>query len=166
MDRYDERLIKAKPGIGEILAFVGAILLTLLGLLSALFVTTFGILVLAGGIYLIVITKDGFKVEYEFILTNGDIEVAKILGMKRRKSIGMIEADSIAIMDYADSDYVKNDISLGKVKVKKFVGNENPNGTVAIYVGDTEKKDLCILDLDEKCIEHMKAVLKTKSKIK
>ncbi|MCR5543255.1 MAG: DUF6106 family protein [Eubacterium sp.] len=167
MDRYDERLIKSKPGADAYIFMGMSILVTLMGILLILtfWALPIGILLLALGIFMITKAVKGLSVEYEFILTNGDIDISKIKGKSKRVELGTIEADNITIMDRADSDYVKNDVSRRAVKIRKFTGPDNPEGNIAIYVGDDNDKRLFLFDFDDKCTEHMKAVLKTKSRI-
>jgi hypothetical protein len=59
-----------------------------------------------------------------------------------------------------------NDISLGKYKVYKYLGKGDGDKVVAIYVGEGDNQKIYLLDLDEKCVEHLNQVLKTKSEIK
>ena len=124
------------------------------------------IVVFAGGIALIVITKDGLHQEIEFIITNGDIEIARIINKKKRKVVGVVEASDIAKMDWAKSDKVQNDLDISKLKTRSFVGIEPGDNVVAIYAGEGDKQELIIMDLDEKCVDHMKSILKVKSEIK
>ncbi len=166
MDKYNERLIEAKATPFSILGLIGSVVVAILGGIVFILSPAIGVILLAAGILLITLCKDSLNIEYEFILTNGDIEIAKVIAKKRRKTIGTIELDKIARMDRADDDRVKNDISLGKVKVKRFIGKEPGDNLVAIYCGEDDNKTLTILDFDEKCIEHMNSVLKMKSSVK
>ena len=152
MDRYNERLIDAKCGMGSILALSFSIALTVASLALVVLSPPLGVLLLAGGIALIFFTKDGLRIEYEFIITNGDIEIAKILSKKRRKAIGMIEASSINRMARADDERV---------------ANKKPGEHVAaIFTGEGDNQKIFLLDLDEKCVDHLNQVLKTKSEYK
>ena len=164
MDRYDEYVVKAKPQVTGLIGIIGGVLLTLVGLFL-LGLTSAGVLVLVGGIALCVFSKESMDLEYEYIFTNGDIDVAKVIAKKRRKNILSIEASKIAKMDRGDSDRVKNDMSLGKLKVKEFLGKEDPN-PIAFYIGEGDNQYMLVLDLNDTCIEHMKSILKSKSEIR
>ncbi len=106
-----------------------------------------------------------FSIEYEYILTNGDIEIAKIISKERRKTVFETREGDIKLMDRADSDKVKNDMSLGK-KTKKFIGKEIQDTEVALYIGEGDTEKMIILDFDQKCIDHMKQVIKSRCNIK
>lgn len=169
MDRYNERLIKARTTTSSILFLSMAIAFTGASLIFVLLSPPLGFLLVAVGIALIVYLKDGLSLEYEIILTNGDIDVSKIIAKKRRKNVKSIEASAITRMADAEDERVANDLSLGTYKVKKFVGKnmeENGGRPIAIYVGEEENQLIYVLDLDEDCIEHLNQVLKTKSSVK
>ena len=166
MDRYNERLIVVKPSPVVWIALLGTIVLTLIGAILVILSPPLGVLIFAGGIALIVKTKDYLRQEIEFIITNGDIDVAKIIAKKKRKPIGVLEAADITKMDWATSERTKNDIDLGKVKVHEYVGVVPGDNVVACYAGEGDKQAIYVLDLDEKCVEHLKQVLKVKSEIK
>ena len=165
MDRYNERLIKAKAGAVSFIPLIASILLVVASLPLLVFSPPLGVLILAIGIFLIIFTKDMIDIEYEFIITNGDIEISKIYAKKRRKTITTIEADSVACMDSAESDTVKNDISIGRIKPKFYVGTGDDGSRVIVYTGEGDNKSCVVLDLDEKCIDHLKQVYKNKSRI-
>ena len=165
MDRYDEYVVKAGIQGKGLLGFIGGILLILAGLFVMLTIFGGGAFVIVGGVLLCTFFKDFANVEYEYIFTNGDIDIAKVIGKSRRKEIFSVGADSIAKMAKVDSDKVKNDMSLGKMKIKKFLGKEEQN-PIAFYVGEGDDQYMLLLDLNDKCIDHMKSVLKVKSEIK
>ena len=168
MDRMNERVVKAKAEVNTYLALLGAVLIMLVGVALTLLVNLFGILVIMTGIYVFGYLKDGLNLEYEYTLTNGDIDVAKILAKNRRKDVLSISSDSITYMNYADADRVKNDLQVkkGKVTIRDFSGGAEDGKDVAIYSSDGKGEAITIFNFDEKCLTHMKEVLKVKSDIK
>lgn len=156
MDSYNERLISTKPSIGSIIGMVLAIILTLGGVALLLLSPPLGLLILCGGIALIIFLKEGLSVEYEFILTNGDIEVAKIYGKKRRREINTIESSNIAQVRRTDDERVANDISISKYKIVKYLGRDKDIIPTAVYYGEGDGQVIYLFDLDDKCYEHLK----------
>jgi hypothetical protein len=154
MDKMNERVVNAKPEGGTYLAILGSILIMLVGVLMVLMVSLFGILVIMVGGYVFAYVKDGLNLEYEYTLTNGDIDVAKILAKNRRKEIASISADSITYMNYADSDRVKNDLDVkkGSVKIRNFSGRAEDGKDVAIYSSDGKGDAISIFNFDDKCL--------------
>lgn len=165
MDRYDERLIEGKATLNTFLLMGLSILIALLGVVCMCFIHFMGgVVIIIGAIILGTFIVKGFNIEYEYILTNGDIEIAKIISKERRKTVFDAREGDIKLMDRADSDKVKNDLSLGK-KVKKFIGKEIQDTEVALYFGE-DSQNIVILDLDQKCIDHLKQVIKSRCNIK
>ncbi len=168
MDKLNERVVKAKADSSAVLSVAGSIFVILMGLFLTVTVTPFSLLVVVIGSYLLAYVKDGLKLEYEYTLTNGDIDVAKILDKKRRKEIRSISADSITYMNYADSERVRNDLEVkkGQVLIRDYSGVAEDGKLVAIYSSDGNRDSIDIFSFDEKCLNHMKDVLKMKSAIK
>ncbi|SNU08305.1 hypothetical protein SAMN06297422_11751 [Lachnospiraceae bacterium] len=162
MDRYDERIIKGKTEVISFVWLVLSILVAALGLALLILIPSVGVIIFALGVFLITFTKDGLNIEYEYIITNGDIEISKIVAKKRRKLMKEIEASNVTKIDYASTDQVKNDLSLGQIKVKKFLGSKDEGKLVAVYSGEGEKATITLLDLNDKCVDHLKTVFKIK----
>lgn len=170
-DRMNERVVEAKAEGKTFFGMIGASLMIFIGAFVTIFVPYGGIvgaIIAMTGVYIFIYAKEGLNLEYEYTLTNGDIDVAKIMAKSRRKDIFSISVDDITYMDYADSDKVKNDLEVkkGQVKVNKFAGSSEDGKDVAIYSKKGDKETISIFNFDEKCINHMKDVLKIKSAIK
>ena len=166
MDRYDERLIVGKPGTNTFLLMGLSVLLVLIGVACMCFVHFMGgVVIIIGAVILGGFIMKGFSIEYEYILTNGDLEVAKIIAKERRKTVFEAREGDIKLMDRGDSDKVKNDLSLGK-KAKKFIGKEIQDTEVALYIGEGDAEKIVIVDFDQKCIDHMKLVIKSRCNIR
>ena len=157
-NRYNEKLVKGKPGSSEILFLVGAIFVILSGVAIMLF-NIMGFLFIFFGIYMLVMAIKNMKVEFEYTLTDGEIDIAKINDKSRRKEIKNIRKDDVTLIKKADSDKVKNDLSLKKEKIVYFV-KEVTDTCYAIYTSINDKKEIIVLDLDEGCVEHLKAMYK------
>ena len=168
MDRMNERVVKAKAEGSSYLAIAGCILLILAGIFLMLTISAYGLVVSVIGGYLIAHFKEGFSLEYEYTLTNGDIDIAKIFAKNRRKDVRSISADSITYVNYADSDRVKNDLDIkrGKATIRDYSGKADDGKNVAVYSSEGDKESIDIINLDERCINHLIEVLKSKCDIK
>lgn len=100
MDTYSEQLVgKASTGSDKakkVLISVGAILIaTILMWLSIIFAAYTLILlvfaVLGGGVYLV----SNMDVEYEYIITNDEMDIDKIIGRRKRKRMITIDLRSV-----------------------------------------------------------------------
>ena len=171
MDRMNERVVEANAETKTFFGLIGAALMIFVGAFVTIFIPYGGIvgaIIAMTGVYIFIYAKEGLKLEYEYTLTNGDIDVAKIMAKSRRKDVLSISASNITYMDYADSDRVKNDLEVkkGQVKVNRFSGISEDGKDVAIYSTEGNKESISIFNFDDKCIGHMKEVLKIKSAIK
>ena len=164
MDKYTERLVKGRVGSDAFLVIgIGAVL-AVGGLTLTLLVTTFGLFILALGIYVIVQGTQRFQVEFEYLILNGDIDVAKIIAKKSRKNIRSIAAEDIQYMASLSNEYAKNDLQIKKMlKIMDFTEKRpDADNYYVIFENKAGKESAYILDLDEKSVELMKEALKLK----
>ena len=107
MDRFSEQLVERqgdkKTAFLKGLVVAGAIaVLALLGFILVLFQFTtalFCLVAAAGAIWLAVYIMQGFNVEYEYIVTNDDLDIDKISGKRKRKRL--ISVDLKSVDDFA-----------------------------------------------------------------
>lgn len=110
MDNYKEQLVKKgkdpSDTMKRLLVTLGGILVAaILVVLSIQFLGNFLVgLVLAGvalwGTYYII---GGFYTEYEYIFTNGDLDVDKIMGQRKRKRLITVELKTATVFDKAEN---------------------------------------------------------------
>lgn len=103
MDNIAEQLVeKRRTGadtVKKILISVGALLLAsffmYLAMMGAFTMVIFAVLVLVGGVWLL----GSFGVEYEYIVTNNEMDIDKIIGRRKRKrmiTVDVSKADEFA----------------------------------------------------------------------
>lgn len=103
MDRFSEQLVERasdKKGMFlKGLVVAGLILvLVLLGYLMVLFqysITLFCLVAGAGAIWLAVYIMQGLNTEYEYIVTNDDLDIDKISGKRKRKRLISVDLKSV-----------------------------------------------------------------------
>ncbi len=95
MDIFIEQIVSKKPsakdtagkiGIGTLSVLVSIALFLLLG--------TIGILLAVACIYLGFYLSSNFDVEYEYIITNGEIDIDKIIAKRKRKRLVTVKASA------------------------------------------------------------------------
>ncbi len=166
MDNYTEQLVASKPGIKEKLIFTGAILLTAFGVFSVLFInfSTGAILIILGGIA-IYFAKNNMDFEYEYIFTNGDFEVARIVAKSNRKNVCEIhEGDIKRILPY-DSEKFQNELDINAdMTVRDFSsGDKEKTSDCFAFIKNNNGKDMAvILELNDKNKEYIKSIYKNK----
>jgi hypothetical protein len=108
MDNFYEQLVttykttKYKMANGGVYAFL---VLGFLAMVLGSVIPSLLFLVLAGVLF---ITKKNFYVEYEYEFTNGDIEVDKILEMKKRSKMIKFSIKEVELIAPEDSYHVKD----------------------------------------------------------
>ena len=76
-----------------------------------------GLPVLVLGIYVAFYSRQLFSVEFEYLILNGDVDVAKIIAKKSRKNIRSIAAEDIQYMASLSNEYAKNDLQIKKMLI-------------------------------------------------
>ena len=103
MDRFSEQLIERaadkKTMFLKGVVIAGAIaIIALLGYITVLFQFTtalFCLVATAGAIWLAVYIMQGLNVEYEYIVTNDDLDIDKISGKRKRKRLISVDLKSV-----------------------------------------------------------------------
>ncbi len=126
--------------------------------------TSFGLFFLAGGIFIIVQAVQRFNVEYEYLILNGDIDIAKIISKKSRKNLRSISAENIQYMAALTNEYAKNDLDIKKqLKIFNYTdGTPDKDSYYVVFENKNGKEAAYILDLDQKSLDIMKDALKMK----
>ncbi|MBQ7707125.1 MAG: hypothetical protein IJT72_05025 [Lachnospiraceae bacterium] len=166
MDNYTEQIINAKPGMKQFILFAAAIMLTAFGIIAALFISfsTGAICVILGGIA-IYFTKLNMSFEYEYIFTNGDFEIAKIIAKSTRKNVCEIHDGDIKRILPFSSEKFQNEMDVNAdLTIKDFTsGNEENADDCFAFISNNNGKDLAvILELNDKNKDYLKSVYKTK----
>ncbi|MEG2291544.1 MAG: DUF6106 family protein [Clostridium sp.] len=115
---------------------------------------------LVGILYLItILISNYYFIEYEYALTNNELDIAKITNKSRRKNICTIDISKVSKVSILGSN---ND---GQVKYKKcYVGNENLK-TIGITVPSNGEVKNYSLRVDEKLLSLFKRINPSKFNI-
>ncbi len=99
MDTYSEQLVKktatSSDSMKKMLIIAGGVILTLVLIYLTFTVSAFILLAVALVIYGIYWFMTGTNVEYEYIVTNGSIDIDKIISQRKRVTLLSIEAREI-----------------------------------------------------------------------
>ena len=166
MDNYTEQLIVSRPGMKEKLLLAGAITLAALGVFFVIFInfSTGAMLLILGGIA-IYFAKNNMSFEYEYIFTNGDFEIARIVAKSTRKNVCEIhEGDIKRILPY-NSDKFQNELDINAdMTVKDYSSaDEDKREDCFAFIKNDNGKDLAvILELNDKNKDYIKSIYKNK----
>lgn len=107
MDNICEQLIVIKKNIKQKIAFIFLITcLCISGLLISLLFFPIGILLGVGIIYLGIYLSMNSFYEYEYIFTNGELDIDKIIAKRKRKRLVTVEVKSLS--DFGKYENMKN----------------------------------------------------------
>lgn len=160
MDSYVEQIVPVRKTRGEqwlqiglwvaavllILTCVAGFALHLLGMLSILLVA------LAVGVgYGAYFLSSQMNVEYEYIFTNGDLDVDKILSKRSRKRVGSVKCRDIVRMGKYDPEAHRNETYNEKI----VASNVDGEAWYAVAEGDAVST-LLIFKPDDRLLAAMK----------
>ena len=153
MDVFCEYIVKVKKNPVELtISALGIILAVILLGFSLFFLFTpfssFVLLIDAGVVYGAYILITHFNVEYEYILTNGDIDIDKIIAKRKRKRVLSFSTKEFEIVaPYKQGENSTNVLDLGTRNYE--------NAYYAVFSKDGQKKTL-VFNPPQKMIEAMK----------
>ena len=162
MDIFTECMVKKKKGTIDYLKVVLCILIIITVLMAMPFVSQVkyvGIIlfmVCAGVIYLLYNIIISINLEYEYIFTNGAMDVDKIIAARRRKRITSLNARSIEIMASVHSNEAgayANDKSIKRYYACTSVDDSD---TYFVIYSENDKKYMLIFNPNETIKEGFK----------
>ena len=157
-DSYVEYAVKSKSEANFYLGIGAGIICILLGLGVLLF-DLVGLALVMIGIFLIGFFMKMKNVEYEYIITNGSFEISAIYGASRRKVKKQFDAADVKMVCPGDSNRIAGE------KIEKrydFTSKKNGEAKVAAIIEKNEKKELVLMELNDKCVNHVKTYLRHK----
>ena len=157
MDIFIEKLVDRKKDGKDILIITGVIFLTVLlsfiVLVNFMYLNMFGPLIIAALIWACYIVVSSRSVEFEYSLTNNELDVDKIISRRKRKRVVTVDARKIEIFAPVLRERFARDTGNIK-KTYRCDGNRNPDGTyfVVFFEKDGGKSAL-IFEPNEKMID-------------
>jgi hypothetical protein len=166
MDNYTEQILQAKPTFKSMLAFAASVCLTVFGVILIMFTSGgIGIMVIVVGAVLIVFTRGRQSIEYEYLIVNGDCDIACIYNKSSRKTkFSFTEGDVLRILPY-DSDKCQNELQVNhELTVKNFTSGdkENSGSWYAFFVTGKGGTTAVILELNQRSLEQIRQNYKSK----
>ncbi|MBQ3038319.1 MAG: hypothetical protein IJD30_03980 [Clostridia bacterium] len=126
MDIFCEYIVRHKNTAKDYLliaaASVGAMLLSFIIMLFSSYLFGLGLLLIAAvwyGLYFLIKSR---QIEYEYILTNSELDVDKIMGRRRRKRVISVDFKHIELCARVDDERYSHQLSSKPDKVYDFTG--------------------------------------------
>lgn len=135
-DVFKEQLVKAKPTTKDtmqrVLIIVAAVIIGAVGFIFG--GAMFGPLVVLGAGWGALYLNAFFKKEYEYSLTNHEVDIDVIYNKQRRKRVMSIDLKQINVMASIKDDKYQSEIERGQ-KIIDASNGEGTKDTYAIVVG-------------------------------
>lgn len=137
MDNFYEQLIPTyKTGIYKLLsAFVYIFGFLAAITLSALPIFVVCLMIAVASFFL----KKKFYVEYEYVFTNGEIDVDKIVEMKKRSRVITFDIKNVELIAAEDSQYYRDFSNKPDKTITLFPGTNDRRVYVAMLTGGNER---------------------------
>lgn len=156
MDVFKEQMIAVKPNsktkMKKTLIIVAGIIIAAVGMIfGGSFIGPIVVVaVLFGGSYLI----KGMNLEYEYILTNNELDIDKIMNKERRKRIFTIDFKGISVMAHIDDGVRKPEFERAQKTIDISSGEKGPNTYVIVFMNENDLTQL-ILEPNEEMQQAM-----------
>ncbi len=120
MDMFIEKIVKKRKGIVDILLILLIVVaVIIISYLSLLFVPQFAMILMIALFYLAYILISKLNIEYEYALTNGDLDIDMIINQKKRKRLLSVNCKDFDIVAKVNSSQYTRDIKECK-NIKDF----------------------------------------------
>ena len=159
-DSYVEMAVKAKPGKDYYLKLTMSILLIAIGIFAFLFILGgIGLVISIIGICLFCYFMGEKNLEYDYTLTNGSIEVAAIYNGSKRKELMHFELDQVTMVVPKGSNRISHE---NFVKLYDFTSKTGEGTAIALVLERDSRKELVLLEPNDKALEHIKTFARHK----
>jgi hypothetical protein len=169
MDVFLEQIVGKKTTSADILKKIGIILAAVVIIFLSLFVLPLipniigqifgmiGLLVVIGAIYGAYYLISGMSIEYEYILTNGEIDVDKIIARRKRKRLITVDT-----RDFEEFGLYRNAPSVGQnvTTIMACISPDAPNTYYALLEHSKFGRVLLVFNPNEKILTNAKQFMK------
>lgn len=152
MDIFTEYIVKRKKTSADYVKVVCSVILIAMTLCimpivaSIQYIGIILFLVCAGIIYVLYNLIVGINLEYEYIFTNGALDVDKIIAARRRKRITSLNARTIEVMASVDSNELNRYINDRSIKKKYACSSVNDDGVYFVIYSDDKNKYMLLFN--------------------
>lgn len=167
-DGYAEHIVKTKTPSGVIAVMVLGVLISVLGIFAVL-IAGWGFSLILIGVVAFYLAFSRRKNEFEYIMVNEDIEVARIIAKKSRKTMFSFSNSEVKYIVRPDSIYLDNEIRASRntqIKTRDYTSRDK-SGKENVYVFVINRSgaaEFVYLELSDKTVEHVNNFFKGKYK--
>lgn len=168
-DGYAEHIVKSKTPAGVMAGMVIGAILIVAGV-AAFFVpllTTIGLLaiIIGGVIFGLFISRK--ETEYEYIMVNEDIDIARIVAKKSRKKMCSFSNTDVKFIAKSGSIYLDNELQQdSSIRTRNYTSKDSryEDGVYVFVLNRNGKTEFVKLELSDKTIDHVNNFFRGKYK--
>ncbi len=162
---YVEHIVKGKTPAGVILATVIGVIISLVGMGLVFATGGIGFSFLLIGIVVIVLAMSKRDVEYEYIMTNDDVDISRIVAKSSRKKVYSFTGKDVKIITKADSVYRDNEHQANPdIRSHVFVMDEAGDNVYAFILNVNGKPEEVLIETNDRVMEHIGSFFRGKLK--
>ncbi|GHU74189.1 hypothetical protein AGMMS49992_14920 [Clostridia bacterium] len=155
MDNFREEIVaKKNRGVNTALYALATVMMVVFALIAAMMFSSLGaginvqsiilLLVSAGIAFLLFWKRDNLRTEYEYSLTNGELDFARVLGNKKRKNLGSMTVKNVEAMGHVEHSSFKRYVTMPGVEKTNWFLNRDGNLFYFYYSKDGKKRIIVI----------------------
>lgn len=158
MDGYIEQIIKKDKDYKDYLLIVATILgAFILIVLAAAFLRQLFIFVLLGSPFGVYYMANSRNLEFEYLLTKGELDIDKIINKSRRKRIFSANSSAFEVVARLDSEYYTQDVKDVKNCIKAIRSIDSKN-IYFIKLFYKDKNTVIFFEPDKRILEALRSV--------
>jgi hypothetical protein len=154
-DLYRELLIKREPQSADKLKKGGLILLTVLAAVVTVFITPLAFLLFTILCLVDYFIFPSFKVEYEYLYVNGELDVDKIISRSKRKRVASVDLANLEILAPWESHEMDAYRNNSRRKVNDFSSGKKDAFVYAFVTDADAESGILLFEPDEVMLKDM-----------
>jgi len=164
MDTFIEKIVERKKDIIDYLIIFGSVLGALIAVVIVFFIpflSTIGLLVVVGivyGVYRLITSRN---IEFEYIVTNGDLDIDKIIAQRKRKRIFSANCKEFDIVAKVKSSHYDHNIQSIKNRIHAMSSMDSDN-VYFVTLNYKGNKTVVFFEPDERMLNNFKMFIPRK----
>lgn len=164
MDTFIEKIVVKKKDFKDALIVASIIVGSLLLMLIAInipIINNFGLIIVTGIVYLAYRLITARNVEYEYLVTNGDLDIDVIIAQRKRKRIFSANCREFDIVAKKNSDHFTSSVQNIRNRIIAASDQNSPDAYF-ITLSYNGEKTLVIFEPDERMLKNFRLFIPRK----
>ena len=155
-DIFVEQLVKRNSTTKDTVMKAGAFVLAFIITMAAFtFIPSFAMFIMIAAFFGAWFATSFFKIEYEYILTNGEMDIDCVYNKSRRKRLHTFRLSDVEIMAHIEDNNHKNSFNSAE-QIKDFSSGETKENTFCLLVKLNGKNTKVIIEPNDNMMNNIK----------